>query len=110
MFSENLKKLRTDFKLSQEELGLILGYSRTAISAYELGRNEPSFEDLKKIANYFSVTTDFLLSIEKNKPTITDEILTTEQKKIINVTKGFSHDELKNIIDYANFIKSKRNN
>lgn len=61
MFSEKLKELRHHHNLSQEELALILGYSRTAISAYELGRNEPSFADLEKIATYFSVTTDYLL-------------------------------------------------
>lgn len=70
MFKDKLKKLRINSGLSQEQLANKLGYARTTISAYEIGRNEPSYEDLKKISKIFSITIDELLDndfIPENK-------------------------------------------
>ena len=62
---ENLKKLRTDKNLTQEELAEILFVSRTAISKWESGRGFPNIESLKAISKYFSVSLDELLSGEE---------------------------------------------
>ena len=60
-FSSNMRFLRKQNKMTQRELGEVLGYGYTTISNYENGRNEPSIYDLKKIANYFEVTIDYLV-------------------------------------------------
>ncbi len=62
-FKERLKSLRKENKLTQSALGNILNYGYTAISNYESGRNEPSIKDLKKIAEYFNVSIDYLLCV-----------------------------------------------
>ncbi len=54
-FKYNLKKLREDKGLSQKELGDILGVSYSAVSAWELGRNEPDFDTLVKLSDFFNV-------------------------------------------------------
>lgn len=61
LFKDKLKQLRLNNKLTQEDLAKVLGYTRAAISGYELGRNEPDYEVLNKIAKYFDVTTDYLI-------------------------------------------------
>ena len=61
-FGEKLKQLRTDKKLTQDELAEILYVSRTAVSKWESGRGFPNIESLKAIAEYFLVTVDDLLS------------------------------------------------
>ena len=61
-FGEKLKKLRTEKKLTQDELAEILYVSRTAVSKWESGRGFPNIESLKAISKYFSVTVDDLLS------------------------------------------------
>ncbi|WP_164506058.1 helix-turn-helix domain-containing protein [Companilactobacillus insicii] len=66
MFSENLKKLRTDKGLSQEQLSEIIDVSRQSISKYESGVTEPSFDKLIAIAKYFDVSIDFLLLSKSN--------------------------------------------
>ena len=63
-FGEKLKRLRTDKKLTQDELAEILYVSRTAVSKWESGRGFP-IESLKAISKYFSVTVDDLLSGEE---------------------------------------------
>ena len=61
-FGDKLKKLRTDRKLTQEELAEILFVSRTAVSKWESERGFPNIESLRAISEYFSVTVDELLS------------------------------------------------
>lgn len=60
LFSIRLKQLRKEKNLTQEDLAKILGYTRAAISGYEIGRNEPSHEVLNKLSEYFNVSVGYL--------------------------------------------------
>lgn len=53
--------------LTQIHLGKMLGYGSTAIANYESGRNEPSLNDLCRIADYLEVSTDYLLGRTEDK-------------------------------------------
>ncbi len=61
---KNIKKLRSVKKLTQVAFGDIFGVKRANVGAYEEGRAEPKFELLIKIANYFNISTDALLTKE----------------------------------------------
>lgn len=58
---DRIKQLRVELGLTQEQFANKIGFSRTAISAWEIGRNEPSNDDTIKLADYFGVSTDYLL-------------------------------------------------
>lgn len=60
-FGKRLRELRKENRLTQSETAKILGYGYTAISNYEHGRNQPSIEDLIRIANFFDVSVDYLI-------------------------------------------------
>jgi len=82
MFSENLKRLRTNKGLSQEQLSEIIDVSRQSISKYESGTAQPSFDKLIAIANFFDVSIDFLLLSERNNNSATiksDRIVITSR-------------------------------
>ena len=69
-FAKNLRRLRKEKKMSQVELGGLLNYGYTAISNYESGRNEPSLDDLIRLADIFDVSIDELLGtarLHKNR-------------------------------------------
>ena len=57
-FGEIIKKLRTDNRLTQDELAEKIYVTRTAISKWESDRGFPNIESLKAISNYFSVSLD----------------------------------------------------
>ena len=60
-FKDRLVVLRKELGLTQEDFAKKIGYTRTAISAWEIGRNEPSNADTVRIAEFFGVSTDYLL-------------------------------------------------
>ncbi|EIJ79173.1 immunity repressor protein [Bacillus methanolicus PB1] len=65
MIGDRLKKLRG--KRSQEEIAQKIGISRARLSHYETGRSEPDSETLKKLADFYGVSTDYLLGSENAK-------------------------------------------
>ena len=78
-FSENLKKIRKDNNLSQEQLADLLNGSRQAISKWESSTAYPEMEKIILICKKFNVNIDDLLN--KDIKEINSEI---ESKKNIN--------------------------
>ena len=66
-FGENLKRLRKSRHLTQKELGSKIGLSKAVVSKYENSMGYPSFDVLIRIAQYFGVTTDYLLGVSGSK-------------------------------------------
>lgn len=66
-FKDRLVQLRKELKLTQTDFAEKIGFSRTAISAWEIGRNEPSNEDTIKIADFFGVSVDYIIGKSNNR-------------------------------------------
>lgn len=71
MIGERLKELRG--KRTQEEIAMKIGVSRARYSHYENGRSEPDNETLRKIADVFNVSTDYLLGRTDDPEVYKDE-------------------------------------
>ncbi|EUJ59493.1 helix-turn-helix domain-containing protein [Listeria fleischmannii] len=67
MFGEILKRLRKEKHMTQSELGKAISVSKVSISKYENGAQFPDTDTLQKIADVFSVSTDYLLGRTDNK-------------------------------------------
>ena len=61
---ENLKRLRTEKGLSQEEVAGLLFLSRQTVSKWENNQAEPGVENLKALARLYGVSLDQLLLAE----------------------------------------------
>lgn len=61
IFPEQLKRLRKEKKLSQDDLAEQLFISRQSISKYENGESIPDLDNLAKIANILEVSLDELV-------------------------------------------------
>jgi transcriptional regulator with XRE-family HTH domain len=59
--SDNLKILRNNLGLTQEQVSKDLKINRATYAHYETGRREPDVEMLKLLAKYYNVATDDLL-------------------------------------------------
>lgn len=58
-----LKELRAAHNISQQKLAEIAGVQRAAVAQWEAGNNDPSLENLRKIAKHFKVSLDYLTGL-----------------------------------------------
>lgn len=67
MFANRIKYLRQSRELNQVQLADKLGVAKQSVSNWENDNIMPSVEMLEKIADFFNVTTDYLLGREGKK-------------------------------------------
>lgn len=119
MNGNKLRNLRENKGLKQIELGHALGISPSTIGMYEQGRREPDNETLKKISNYFAVSTDYLLDNDIEEHTNDKEVREKEilRKNLIrygymNDKDNLTDEELSNLMEFVTtnkkFIKEKK--
>ena len=70
MLNENIKRLRLARGLNQVEFARVMGVSKQCVSNWENDNVMPSIEMLIKIADFFNVTTDYILG--RNERTYID--------------------------------------
>lgn len=62
-FGQRLKELRTEKKINQQQLSEILDTAKSNISKYESDKVEPNINMISTIAQYFNVSSDYLLGL-----------------------------------------------
>ena len=74
---EILSELREERNLTQVRLADELHISNSCISSYETGSRQPSLGTLSHYADYFQVTTDYLLgkTTEKTMPELSGQFI-----------------------------------
>ena len=91
VFSARLTALRKEHNMTQSDLAKVLHKTRSTVSGYETEGKEPDYDLLCSIAQYFGVSTDYLLGISDN--------LTPNNVVFINDTNNFkqNYDKLSQI-------------
>lgn len=101
MIGKRIKQLREERGITQEELAIIIECSTAMIGLIETGKRVGSVQNLVKLAEYFFVSTDYLLG------------LTNEKRETLNVPQGYavvlsealdkkvSPDKLKKLIEVS---------
>ena len=95
-FSERLVLERCEALLTQEELAKALGISRQAITQYERKLRVPDIEMVRKFAEYFHVTTDYLIGLSDNR---------TNETSAIGEKIGLSDEAIKRLQGYVKLSK-----
>lgn len=93
MLGDRLKKLRGDGR-TQEDVAKAIGVSRAAYSHFENNRNEPDNDTLKKLAQYYDVSIDYLLG-KSDKPhyySLTEKDNRAIDQKIKDIIDGLDPD------------------
>ena len=61
-FSENLKNLRKDNKITQQQLASALNTTVKTISHWETGYSEPALNQVVELAEFFNVSLEDLIT------------------------------------------------
>ena len=96
-FGELLTELRLDKKMTQKALAKVLHVSVGTISNYEKGVHYPDIDKLINLADFFQVTTDYLLGRCESRmsPDVFSEIL-VDHKTVGEFVKTFRQLPLEN--------------
>ncbi len=77
-----LAELRNGLSLTQDEVATALGISNKTLSKWENGMSEPNLTMLSKLAEYYSVSTDYILGINKSKEINSTDLIKQEFSEI----------------------------
>ena len=64
-FGKKLRELRIEKGLSQRRFGELFNVCNQSVSFWETGSREPDLDTLKRIAEYFDVSVDYLLGLRE---------------------------------------------
>lgn len=103
---KNLKKLRIQKGLSQQEFASIIHSAQNTVSQWESGKRDADSKTIQEIADYFNVSVDYLLGRD-TKPTL-DEQLDGVDFALYGEIHDLTDDEKKDILSYIKFKKSQR--
>ena len=105
-----LKLLREEKKLIQKDIAKLLNVSIPAVNQYESGKRDMSTDTVIKLAEYFNVSTDYLLGKTdiRNPGKQIDDVL---NEAMIGMSKQdyekLTETQKKQIRDFAIFVKNQ---
>jgi len=93
-----LKELRSEKDATLEEVAQSIGSTKSLLSKYERGASEPGLRNLKKLADYYDVSLDYLFGFTNEKrPVITSE-------KLNDLFSGLTVNKKREAIRYLQFL------
>ncbi len=107
-FGKRLKKLREEKNLTQNQLAEQLSVNRDALAKWETDRAFPDLIMIKSIAEFFDISTDYLLGKDDNSFEAQVVELLRNNKDLLN--KDEEAFLLALINNYIETIKNKKNN
>lgn len=86
-YSERLVELRTEKGLSQKVAAMELGISQALLSHYEKGIREFNLDFLCKVADYYDVTSDYILGRTDSRTGLRTDALEDHDEDVIFNTR-----------------------
>ncbi|WP_438587647.1 helix-turn-helix domain-containing protein [Cetobacterium sp.] len=113
LFGDRLKDLRRDKDLTQAQLAKFLNISPSSIGMYEKNRRVPDTEILKKFAEYFKVSVDYLIGKTDIKESA-DDLIKNKQVTIAlhnddGIDAELPDEAKKEIENFIEYVKNKYN-
>jgi len=108
-FANNLKNLRESNNITQEQLAEYLKVSRPTVAGYETKSRQPDYERLEKIAEYFNVSIDYLITgyEQKNKEILKENILDQE---VLRSYRTLTIESKQDVLNYIQLLKLRDEN
>lgn len=104
-----LYQLRYEKGIYQKEIAAYLKVSIGTVSNYEQGIHYPDLETLCKLAEYYGVTTDYLLGRTnyRHRPDQLDKTLVPDytMADLVNTTIELPQNDVEHLVDYVKLLK-----
>jgi transcriptional regulator with XRE-family HTH domain len=103
---KRLYELRKSKNITQQRLAIDLGIDQTSISSYECGKYLPTVEVLIKLAEYFGVSTDYILGLSDLK-TPPKAVLDDQAAYLLSTYETLSNGNKNRLIGYAEALRDQ---
>lgn len=105
VLGSRISELRRKRNLTQADLADRLNMSTSSIAMWEVGKRDPDSEKLTELANFFNVTTDYLLGLssEHSSPKTEPQNVEPEIRAIQRAAKNMTQTDKKKML---NMIKA----
>ena len=120
-FATRLKKLRNARNVTQQELADYLSVTRPTIAGYETKGKEPDYNTLFRIASFFDVSVDYLLSGRDYPESLSSSVHPEFEKLyddykilspaaregidiLIEKTRTMDEDDIHSLVNYASLL------
>lgn len=97
ILGDNIRKLRLEKGLRGEDLGKHFNVTKTAVSNWESGNRKPDTDIILKLADFFNVTTDYILGNSNIKNNSNSGVKIPVLGKVV---AGIPIEAVQDIIDY----------
>ena len=94
-----IKQAREQKGLTQKQLGIYVRKGDSTVRMWELGKSQPDLNTISLIAKVLDVSPAFLLNHKEEAQ---------EAQELINIIKGMSGEEVKELSSFVDYIISKR--
>ena len=104
-----VKKVRLEKKLSQREFSRMLGMSNAYVAHLESGKIQPSVKTLRNISATLEVPYNRLALLAKYiDQSIFNQPVNADDSIRIRALADLTKEEWQSVLDYVNYVRSKR--
>ena len=101
-FSERLKLLRKEKGVTQKAVADAIGVTERGIRRYEAGDVTPGFDIIAALAEYFKVSTDYVIGVNDNP--------NSDETDLLVVFRELNDTDRKNLSAFAKFLLTMKDN
>lgn len=103
-----IAELRKKRNMSQKQFSKLLNVAQNTISQWETGQRDIDSTTLIKIAEFFNVSTDYLLCLTDMPSALTQEKTSSHQEEVLRDIEDITPEMANEIRQYINYLKHKK--
>lgn len=107
MFADKLKELRAINGLTQAEFAHEFSISNGTIAMWETGKRTPDIETIKRIANYFNVSVDYLVDNDEERHSVSEKDI---KFALFHGAEGITDEMYAEVKQFAEMVKLREEN
>lgn len=109
LFGDRLKDLRKEKGVTQPELASLFNVTTSTVSAWEVGKAQPNYDILIGLADYFNVTTDYLLGLNQDDHAKIEKLRSACQEAGLMAGQDFTLEEFEKAMLVVETLRDKKN-
>ena len=109
LFLSRFRGLLEDCGKSQKEICADLRIRNQKLSNWKTGYSSPNFDDIIMIANYFDVSTDYLLGLSEDEetPRISAPVLPLDETELLKNYRALSYAGKARVAAYTDLLREQ---